>query len=176
MRAMVDAPDRIEILPDDPAWVAKYEEARTEILRAVGEEVRSIEHIGSTAVPGLEAKPIIDILLALGAFPPSSHAIAALQMLGYEYLGEHGIPDRHFFRKGRPRSHHLHVVQPGGAHWTRHIRFRDLLRAKPSLRAEYASLKVSLARRFGEDRQSYTKAKGDFIRRAMGSLENGPTS
>jgi GrpB-like predicted nucleotidyltransferase (UPF0157 family) len=176
MWAMVDDPDRIQILPYDPAWGGKYEEARTEILRAVGEEARSIEHIGSTAVPGLHAKPIIDILLALDVFPPSSRAIAALQGLGFEYLGEHGIADRHFFRKGKPRSFHLHGVQPGSDLWTQHIRFRDLLRAEPVLRAEYSSLKVSLAKRFGGDRQSYTDAKGDFIRRAIGFPENGTIS
>jgi GrpB-like predicted nucleotidyltransferase (UPF0157 family) len=173
---MVDKQDRIEILRYDPVWVDQYEEARIEILRAVGEEVRSIEHIGSTAVPGLGAKPIIDILLALDVFPPHSHAIEALQRLGYEYLGEHGIADRHFFRRGKPRTFHLHVVQPGSDLWTSHVRFRDLLRTVPVLRAEYFSLKVSLAKRFGEDRQSYTNAKGDFIRRTIGSLENVPPS
>jgi len=176
MGTMPDEQDRIEILPYDPVWVRKYEEARTELLNALGEEVRSIEHIGSTAVPGLPAKPIIDILLSLDVCPPHFHIIAALQRLGYEYLGEHGITGRYFFRKGIPRSHHLHAVQPGSDLWTKHIRFRDLLRAGPALCAEYSSLKVGLARRFGEDRQSYTNAKGDFIRRAIGSLENGPPS
>jgi len=170
---MVEGQDRIDILPYDPSWAPQYEEARTEILRAVGEEFSSIEHIGSTAVPGLDAKPVIDILLALNVFPPSPVAIAALEKSGYEYQGEHGIADRHFFRKGSPRSHHLHVVRPGHDLWTRHLRFRDLLRADPILRAEYSSLKRSLAKRLGEDRQAYTDAKGDFIRRALGLSQRG---
>jgi len=175
MRGMGNGEDRIEIRPYDPAWVIRYEEARTEILRAVGEDVRSIEHIGSTAVPGLDSKPIIDILLALDDVPPKSHAMVALQSLGYEYWGEHGIADRHFFRKGTPRSHHLHVVPARSDLWTKHLRFRDLLRADPVLRGEYSSLKRSLAKRYGDDRQSYTNAKGDFIRRAMGDRESGPS-
>jgi len=164
---MADGQDRIEIVPYETAWVRKYEEARAEIRKALGEEGCSLEHIGSTAVPGLPSKPILDLLLGLTAFPPAPRVIAGLVGLGYEFLGEHGIPGRYFFRKGTPRSQHLHVVRSGSVFETQHLRFRDLLRAKPALCSEYAALKRDLARRYGADRESYTEAKGDFIRRAL---------
>ena len=100
-------------------------------------------------------------------FPPAPRVIAGLVGLDYEYWGEHGIAGRHFFRKGTPRSQHLHVVRSGSEFWTQHLRFRDLLRAKPALCSEYAALKRDLAGRYGADRESYTEAKGDFIRRAL---------
>jgi len=164
---MADGQDRIEIVPYERAWVQQYEEARAEIRRALGEEIGSLEHIGSTAVPGLASKPVLDLLLGLATFPPAPPVIAALAGLDYEFLGEHGIAGRYFFRKGTPRSQHLHVVRSGSEFWTRHLRFRDLLRAKPALCSEYEALKRGLARRYGADRESYTDAKGDFIRRAL---------
>jgi GrpB-like predicted nucleotidyltransferase (UPF0157 family) len=163
----VGAPDEIEIVPYDPTWPRKYEEGRTEILAALGGTVSCIDHIGSTAVPGLDAKPIIDIMLGLRIFPPAPNHIASLQGLGYEYLGEYGIPNRHFFRKGMPRSHHLHVVRPESQFWKSHVAFRDLLRAQPALRRDYVSLKLKLALQFRRDPEGYADAKGDFIRRAL---------
>ncbi len=120
--------------------------------------------MGSTSVPGLIAKPVIDICIGLQEPPPPGEAIiVALADLGYEHRGEHGIPGRHFFRKGAPRSHHLHVVLHGNDFWVRHLLFRDYLRAHPDEAEAYADLKRLLAIRHAGDREMYTDSKGPFI-------------
>jgi GrpB-like predicted nucleotidyltransferase (UPF0157 family) len=163
----VSQDDEIRVVPYDPAWPAAFTRARAELRAALGGAARAVEHIGSTAVEGLAAKPIIDLLLDLDVFPPAAEQVAALKGLGYVGLGENGIPGRHFFRRGSPRTHHLHVAPAGGDFWRSHVAFRDLLRTRPLLRAEYAALKEELARRFRGNREAYTDGKGDFIRRVL---------
>ena len=142
----------------------------------VGLPIR-LEHVGSTAVPGLAAKPIIDILA--GRPPRSAVApyIAAFRQLGYEHLGTEGIPGRQFFRRGVPRTEHLHLVTWSSAFWKDQLTFRDALRADPALAREYETLKYDLAARLSpEERRLYTDAKGPFIRRVLrGEREDGRT-
>jgi GrpB-like predicted nucleotidyltransferase (UPF0157 family) len=144
-----------------------FERDRTAIARALGEVARGIEHVGSTSVPGLAAKPIIDILLGVEE-DDLDWIIPPLQEIGYEYNPdwEISMPHRRYFRRLLPdgtNTHHLHVVPIGGEFWTRHLRFRDYLRTHPSTAEEYAALKREIARRHrgGID---YTFAKTDFIR------------
>jgi len=118
-----------------------------------------VEHIGSTAVPGLLAKPIIDLLAGLSPLDVGP-GVAAMEALGYEYLGEYGIPGREFFRKGgEQRTHHVHAVELGGAHWVRHVAFRDYLRAHPDEAARYGAAKVEAAAAVGEDWEGYWEVK-----------------
>ncbi|HET7565096.1 MAG TPA: GrpB family protein [Gemmatimonadaceae bacterium] len=159
--------DGIVLSEYDPSWPAQFAAERTRILDALGSLKAEIEHIGSTAVPGLVAKPVIDITIGRSAESKLRPYIDALQRLGYEYRGESGIPGRHYFRRGRPRTRHLHLVPYGGDLWRHHLRFRDRLRADPALAAQYAALKRRLATQFAADRVAYTEAKAPFITRVL---------
>jgi GrpB-like predicted nucleotidyltransferase (UPF0157 family) len=156
------------LAPYDPQWPALFEAEAARIERAlVGLPIR-LEHIGSTAVPGLAAKPIIDILAGR---PPRSAAaayVAVMRQLGYEHMGAYGIPGRNYFRRGTPRTHHVHLVSWTSRFWKDHLRFRDALREHPSLMREYETLKYDLAATLSpEERRVYTDAKGPFIRKVL---------
>src|SRR3989304_1253108 len=141
---MMNKPDAIVIADYDPAWPARFEEERAAIVAARGEAmggVVAIEHIGSTSVPGLAAKPIIDIAIGVRQVADVVPCITPIVGLGYKCMGEFGIPGRLYFRKGKPRSHHIHMVVHKGEFWQRHLAFRDVLRARPDLAGEYARLK-----------------------------------
>ena len=114
-------------------------------------------------MPGLAAKPIIDILGGLADERDRAAAIAALQSAGYVHRGEQGIPGRDFFRWGAPRQYHLHLTLAGSAFWRDHRLFRDWLRAHPDTAAAYAALKRDLATRFPRDREAYIDGKSTFV-------------
>jgi GrpB-like predicted nucleotidyltransferase (UPF0157 family) len=159
--------DPVIIVNYDPRWALMYEEERARILTAIGRHLVGIEHVGSTAVPGLAAKPIIDIMPGVRTLADAAHCVAPLRALGYDDVParEAQIPERRLFRKG-PRgaeSHHLHMVEVTSAFWERHILFRDYLRAHPDIATEYAALKHELAVRYQNDRDGYTDAKTSFI-------------
>jgi GrpB-like predicted nucleotidyltransferase (UPF0157 family)/RimJ/RimL family protein N-acetyltransferase len=153
----------LEVVAYDPAWPLRFEEERARIAEALGSRAPVIEHIGSTSVPGLAAKPVIDVLLGLRSYPLDEAGVRALEGLGYEYRGEFGIPGRQFFRKGEPRSHHVHAVELGSDLWVSHLAFRDRLRDHPEDAARYASLKHELVSRYRDERGRYTEAKAPFI-------------
>jgi GrpB-like predicted nucleotidyltransferase (UPF0157 family) len=142
-----------------------YREAETVLKGAIGHLVLDIQHFGSTSIPGIKAKPILDILVALERFEDGEKLIGPLGALGYDYVGTDMVPNDHLFGLGQPRLHLLHAVEHGGYHWTRNIRFRDRMRADPDLAARYEALKVELAARFAGNRAGYTAAKKDFIDR-----------
>jgi GrpB-like predicted nucleotidyltransferase (UPF0157 family) len=129
-----------------------------------------VEHIGSTAVPGLAAKPVIDIMIGLADFSIADSLVPRIAALGYEYDSsfEHVFPHRRFFRKvaGGAATHHLHVVAEGGDFWERHVLFRDHLRTHAETRRRYAALKRELARAEWESGAAYSEAKTAFIRDA----------
>ncbi len=153
----------------DPRWPRMYADTKAEILRATGGTIAAIEHIGSTAIPGLAAKPLIDILVALRRFPEDIEAtIAPLAGIGFDYVPK-PRPDRYFFRKGvwGQGTQHLHIVEFGGEDWTQQLLFRDYLTTHPELAKQYAALKRQLATRFGTDRRSYTEEKTAFIVSAL---------
>lgn len=149
-------------------WARLFDVEKRCLQDALGEFASAIEHVGSTSVAGLAAKPVIDIAVAVGDLSRVGECVAALARLGYEHKGENGIPRREYFTKGRPRrTHHVHMVEAGGDIWRNYLRFRDRLRASPSLVAEYAALKQRLASEFPSDREAYTEAKSPFIRRVL---------
>jgi GrpB-like predicted nucleotidyltransferase (UPF0157 family) len=119
--------------------------------------------MGSTAVPGLSAKPIIDIMLAVQCLGAPETYARPLEPLGYAHHPLPDEPDRLFFRKGRPRTHHLHVVEAGSWTLRRHLLLRDYLRAHPQTAREYERLKCDLAARFKLERAAYTQGKTEFI-------------
>jgi NAD-dependent deacetylase len=137
----------LEVTDYEPAWPDRYEEEAARIREALGPGVEETEHIGSTAVPGLAAKPVIDISVGLDRLELSPEQVVAMERLGYEYLGDNGLPGRLFFRRNEAgrRTHHVHVVEHGGEHWHRHRALRDYLRAHPEEAERYAAEKRRLA-------------------------------
>ena len=157
----------VEIVDYDPQWPVLYEEEKSRILNVIGRRIVAIEHIGSTAVPGLAAKPIIDIIVAVRHLIDAGECIEPLQSIGYEYVPEFEveIPERRFFRKGPPeaRTHHIHMIELTSEFWERHLLFRDYLRSHPDVAQQYYQLKKELAARYGSDREAYAGAKTPFI-------------
>jgi GrpB-like predicted nucleotidyltransferase (UPF0157 family) len=150
-----------------PDWPLQFERERDAILAVLAPMPVSIEHIGSTSVPGMRAKPIIDIMVG-GPSPEAFESLRdALARIGYEYLPEMRalMPDNRFFAKPTlpPRRFNLHAVEINGEFWRDHILFRDLLRADAQLAAEYVELKSELASQFASEPKQYTLAKGPFI-------------
>jgi GrpB-like predicted nucleotidyltransferase (UPF0157 family) len=167
--------DRIEIVDPDPSWPDQFE-AEAGALRAVLPAVAGlqIEHIGSTAVPGLRAKPIIDIVVLHPVPELWRSLIEPINSLGYIYWAENPRKDRMYFVKGMPpygsrRTHHVHVRVPDDAR--AELRFRDALRADAVLARRYAELKDALAVRYPNDRDAYTDAKTNFVNEALTTLE-----
>lgn len=169
MRPMTGSGDAIEIIPSDPRWQLLFAVAERELQMALAPYVLDVEHIGSTAVPGLAAKPVIDIQVGVRSLDDSVEMVSAVESLGYEYVPEFEdeFPDRRYFRRwvdGR-RSHQVHLVERSNREWwDRHVRFRDWLRAHDEDRDRYAELKLNLAVAYRDDRRGYTHAKSDFIR------------
>ncbi len=159
----------IVIVDYDPAWAERYEAERQRLVAALGSRITVVEHVGSTSVPGLGAKPVIDIMIGVRHLDDAQYCISPMQALGYEYVPalEAQLPERRYFRQntGGIRSHQVHMVEEGGAFWQRHLAFRDYLRAHPDAAREYEALKRALAAQYGADRAGYTDAKTEFIRR-----------
>lgn len=122
-----------------------------------------LDHIGSTAVPGLDAKPIIDMSMRIPSLARLSLWIRRMESAGYTYRGEYGLPGRHFFTRGNPVTHHLHLVAKDSEHGSQWILFRDYLRAHPDEAKKYNDLKKKLAREYSHNRKAYTTAKTPFI-------------
>jgi GrpB-like predicted nucleotidyltransferase (UPF0157 family) len=164
--AQGSAEEAVFLVPYDPAWPRRFEQERELLAPALANWITgTIEHIGSTAVPELLAKPIIDIMVGVRDLPSSMTARDALASLDYHYFPYR--PDvMHWFCKPSPahRTHHLHLVPFQSRLWTERIAFRDFLRTSPDARQQYAALKVSLADRYRTDREAYTDAKGQFVR------------
>ena len=158
----------VAVVDYDPRWPGQFEEEKARILAAVGPRILAVEHIGSTAVPGLAAKPIIDILAGIRHLEDAMECVAPLAAIGYDYVPEFEaeLPDRRYFWKGlrEAHTHHVHLVEIGGTFWRRHLAFRDYLRTHPEDARRYAVLKRDLAAKFGADREGYTDAKTAFIR------------
>jgi GrpB-like predicted nucleotidyltransferase (UPF0157 family) len=158
----MDARPIVVVLYDE-AWPSLFLEEQTRIERALGPLVERIEHVGSTAVPGLTSKPIIDIMVGVRSLREADRCIEPLGRLSYEYRGEVGVPGRLFFRKGDPRTHHLHIAEVGGEFWVGHLAFRAYLRTHPQTAREYARLKHELADSFRADWTAYAEGKSAFI-------------
>ena len=158
-----------EVVPYDNAWPAHFDAVR-EILRRLFPEA-DIEHIGSTAVPGLVAKPVIDVMLGANSLAAIEERLPALRDEGWTYVAKHeaALPMRRYFTRpaGATPPVHLHAVVIGSTFWCEHLAFRDALRRDPALMARYALLKTELAARFAHDRAAYTDAKGPFIAAAV---------
>ena len=164
--------DRVTIVPYDPDWPRRFDEERRTLAGVFAGSDAAIEHIGSTGVPGLGAKPIVDIMVGVPMLVEVEERIPALEEAGYEYVPEYEkqLPDRRYFRKPRMgrRAFHVHCVVTGSDFWIRHLAFRDHLRAHPESATAYFDLKRELARRVSK--QEYTDAKSPFIEGVLASV------
>lgn len=170
----------VRIVDYDSRWPVIYEKEKNRILRVVSSRVVAIEHVGSTAVHGLAAKPIVDIMAGVRRLSGAEECIGPLRSIGYEYVPEYEreLPDRRYFRKGpeavRNRHFHLHMVEQGGNFWKQHLLFRDYLRCHRGVARQYCRLKRELARKFASDREAYTEAKTAFIESVLAEALTSP--
>jgi GrpB-like predicted nucleotidyltransferase (UPF0157 family) len=156
----------IRISPYDPGWPDAFARERAALEEAIGPwAVGGIHHVGSTAVPGLAAKPIVDILVGVEDLDSSRGCFDRLAALEYLYA-PYRSEEMHWFCKPHPdrRTHHLHLAPVAGRRYADELAFRDRLRAAPETAERYAKVKRELAERFPEHREAYTEAKTDFIR------------
>jgi GrpB-like predicted nucleotidyltransferase (UPF0157 family) len=167
----------VRIVPYDPAWPARFQEERAALVAAIGDWIAGgVHHVGSTSVPGLEAKPVIDILVGVQGLEESRACFERLVRLGYQYA-PYRPDEMHWFCKpsAAGRTHHLHLVPVNSSRFREELVFRDYLRSDRDVACEYGELKRGLAKRFEHDREAYTEAKAEFIRatvrRAVASLD-----
>ncbi|WP_286828128.1 MULTISPECIES: GrpB family protein [Kordiimonas] len=153
----------VHLVPHRTSWKAAFDEQVPVIRHALGNNAVCIAHIGSTAIPGILAKPIIDILVEVADVDAVDEATPAMLEAGFEAKGEYGIPGRRYFRltdgEGR-RTHHVHVFEKGSHHAVRHVAFRDFMRAHPEMAQAYSDLKANLAEMPGP---AYQDAKSAFV-------------
>ncbi|NEZ54272.1 GrpB family protein [Leptolyngbyaceae cyanobacterium CCMR0082] len=164
---MASAP--VELSAYDLEWPAKFKAEKAFLIEVIGHwRWGSVEHVGSTAVSGLLAKPVIDIMFGVKSLEVSRPAIDVLTRNGYQYFPYK--PDvMHWFCKPSDavRTHHLHLIPYESELWQERIRFRDLLRSNRAIASDYAALKQALAERYHYDREAYTQAKWPFIQRVL---------
>ncbi|HUT18496.1 MAG TPA: GrpB family protein [Anaerolineae bacterium] len=174
--------DTVRLVPYQAGWARLYGAEKARLQGAVGDHVLDIQHVGSTAIPGIVAKPILDIAVAVHSFEAAYVCVAPIEALGYEYKGENGIPRRHYFVRRDPKTAqtivHLHMNELGGPDWENQVLFRDYMLAHPEAAAEYTALKRGLAAQFPRDREAYTDGKAPFIecilRLARAETTRGP--
>jgi GrpB-like predicted nucleotidyltransferase (UPF0157 family) len=158
------ARDEIGLRDHDPSWVGAFARASEEIGAGLSPGVvAGIEHIGSTAVPGLAAKPVVDVLVGVPALPPEQALRERLSALGYDALGEAGAPGRLYFRRREPDAVNVQVVEHGGSHWTHHLLIRDYLRSHPGAARDYDAAKRRAYAQAGGRLDLYTRAKAPAI-------------
>ena len=155
----------VELVPHNPEWEKLADQEAQRILDSLSIPIVGIYHIGSTSVPGIKAKPILDFVMEVENMEKLIQESPKLEGIGYVSKGEYGIPGRQFFTKDTngERTHHLHVFQSGHPDIERHLVFRDYLRANPEAARAYEELKEQLAERFPDKSNMYTEAKSDFI-------------
>ena len=164
---LVGNQDEIVVVPHSTAWTARFRIESQLLHVALSELKPAIEHIGSTAVPGLAAKPIIDMLIGVESLAAFELHAKRLAVFGYKYIPEYerALPDRRFFKRvvNGVRTHHVHVVEKNGVYWKRYLKFRNALRDDGWIASRYAELKRRLAARHSFDRDAYTNGKTGFI-------------
>jgi GrpB-like predicted nucleotidyltransferase (UPF0157 family) len=168
-----DVHDSVVIVPPDASWAVAFEHAKVDLLVALGGRVLAIEHIGSTSVPGLAAKPVIDLLLGVPALDDVGACVPILEARGWQYPLDmnRDLVGRRFFMKRDAegvRTHHAHFVVHRGPLWSEYLTFRDALRGSQTLRDRYEHLKRDLAAKYHDQRERYTASKTDFVKEVLG--------
>jgi GrpB-like predicted nucleotidyltransferase (UPF0157 family) len=167
-------PEPVVIVDYDPLWPSLFEELRAPVVAALDDLAVAVEHVGSTAVPGLAAKPIIDMDVVVPSVTDIPEAIARLAPLGYIHRGDLGIPGREaFVSPGGKAKHHLYLCSSDSEELRRHRAFRDYLLAHPDDATSYGALKQSAALRFTNDRVAYNEAKTGFVEAILQRASSG---
>ncbi len=164
---MNNAMRRVEVVPHDPRWREAFEAEAKHVAAALGENVVAVHHIGSTAVPGIYAKPVIDLLVEVRDVTEVDARSPAMESLGYEVMGEYGIPGRRYFRKDDRegvRTHQVHAFEAGSAEVERHLAFRDYMITHPGDAQRYSELKRKLAEEHPQSMDAYMDGKDGFIK------------
>ena len=155
------------LVPHSPTWAPEFRAESIAISIALGVIAATVHHIGSTSIPGIHAKPIIDILVEAHSIESVDTKNSQMARIGYESMGEYGIPNRRYFRKINSqdtRTHHVHMFNVDSADVTRHLAFRDYLIAHPLKAQEYSALKLALAVEHKDDWERYQDGKDPFIK------------
>ncbi|HEX6126414.1 MAG TPA: GrpB family protein [Pyrinomonadaceae bacterium] len=158
---------KIEVVPHQLQWRDEFNEEARLVAAALGDNVAAVHHIGSTAIPYIYSKPIIDLLVEVHEIREVDRLSSAMESLGYEIKGEFGIPGRRYFRKDNPRgirTHQIHIFESGSSQIERHLAFRDYLIAHPDEARKYGDLKRKLADEHPEDPERYMDGKDGFIK------------
>ena len=158
---------KVEVVPHDPRWRDAFATEAPHVAAALGENVVAVHHIGSTAIPDIHAKPVIDMLAEVRDIAEVGGRSWAMESVGYEVMGEFGIPGRRYFRKDNQdgiRTHHIHAFQAGAAEAERHLAFRDYMIAHPADAQRYSELKRKLAEEFPQSMDGYMDGKDGFIK------------
>jgi GrpB-like predicted nucleotidyltransferase (UPF0157 family) len=156
-------PGVVRVVEYDARWPALFAAERQRIRAHCGPLALSLEHIGGTSIPGMCAKPVLDIAAGRPRDSSIQDYLAVLNQAGYEHRGERGVPGREFFCRGRPRAYHLHLVEEGGRLWSEYLVFRNYLRAHTEAASRFADMKRVLAERFSQDREAYMNAKSPHV-------------
>lgn len=158
---------KVEVVPHDPRWRDAFEREAKHIAAAMGENVVAVHHIGSTSIPNIYAKPIVDLLVEVSDIAEVDEQSSAMESFGYEVMGEYGIPGRRYFRKDNEegiRTHHVHTFRAGSAEAERHLAFRDYMIAHPAEAQAYSELKRRLAEAHPWSIDDYMDGKDGFIK------------
>ena len=166
---------KVKLLPYNPAWKKLYKKEEKFLRSVIGKQVLDIQHVGSTSIPGVKAKPIIDIAIGVKNLKSGKKCIKPLEKLGYEHKGGAGIKGRHFFAKGseKNRTHYVHIVKLNGRFWKNCILFRDYLQKHKRTIKKYNELKEKLAKKYKDNRKKYTAQKHSFIQGIIKKAEKG---
>lgn len=169
----------VELLPHDPVWARRAREEAYAIADVLGEDLLSVHHVGSTAVPGMCAKPILDLMAVVTAVEVLHQHRAAIEALGYRWRGENGLPGRRYFTRDDSRGQrqvHLHAYAEGAADIARHLAFRDRLRADPALAAAYESEKSRCRAAHPQDPAAYNACKSGWIAAVEAGMAGSTTT
>jgi GrpB-like predicted nucleotidyltransferase (UPF0157 family) len=161
---MRELDEPVEVSEYQEVWPRWFEQEQRALCDALRIEANNLAHTGSTAVPRLAAKPIVDLMLGLSAYPPSQNLLKQLEALGWDTLGEAGVPGRLYFRMRHPISVNLHIVQKNGEHWTNNLAIRDYLRTNDIAREAYSRAKYQAIADGACTLLSYSAAKAEFVR------------
>lgn len=160
-------PGKVFLTEPSPQWAQLYAQEHALIAKRLGAVVVAIEHYGSTSIPGIKAKPVIDLLIGLPRLDDALDCTTAMEELGYDFARHAGVPDHHVFGKGAARTHLAHFVEHGGQAWRECLAFRDRLRADPAKARSYEALKLELAAKYPDDRAAYTAGKSAFVAKVL---------
>jgi len=158
---------RVRMVPHDPKWRQEFQQEAARVSAAAGSNVVAVHHMGSTAIPAIYAKPVIDLLLVVRDLAALDEKQPMMEALGYEARGEYGIPGRRFFRRDNERgdrTHQIHAFEDGSPQIARHLAFRDYMTTRPETAQQYSDLKRELAAKHPNDIEAYMDGKDEFIK------------